>query len=73
SPGEGDTAQQRFDGPWSLFRLLRATDIMNSNGRDMQLAFDLDGHRARLQLTTDSIHHPFNPSLLEDFRLPATL
>jgi len=69
----GSTPQQSYNGPWAVFRLLQDAGGMNGGGREQKLEISLNGHSATLDMTTDSVRHPFNSAMLEDFRLPSSL
>lgn len=69
-----DTAIQRhFDGDWALFRFLGAYGGLTGSGRTRNVDILSDGYLATLEMTPDSVKHPFDLSVLHDFRLPSRL
>ena len=75
TPGDASRApaQHTYPGAWSLFRMLQDTGGLDGSGRKRELALNLDDYSASLQLTADSIKHPFNRAMFKDFWLPSTL
>lgn len=69
-----DTAiQAKFDGDWALFRFLGTYGGLSGSGRTRNVDILSDGYLATLEMTPDSVKHPFDLSVLHDFRLPSTL
>ncbi|GGY71974.1 type VI secretion system membrane subunit TssM [Marinobacter zhanjiangensis] len=69
-----DTAiQAKFDGDWALFRFLGAYGGLSGSGRTRNVDILSDGYLATLEMTPDSVKHPFDLSVLHDFRLPSRL
>lgn len=69
-----DTAIQRnFSGDWGLFRFLSAYGGLSGSGRTRNVDILADGYVATLEMTPDSVKHPFDLSVLQDFRLPSQL
>lgn len=75
TPGNAaDTSvQQSYQGTWSVFRMLQAAGSMVTDSRNQDVNILLDNYLASLELTTDSVKHPFHTAMLEQFRLPPTL
>ena len=71
--GGGDALRRRYQGEWSVFRLLQSAEALEGNGRSRDVAIEIEGHSARLELTADSVRHPFSRSLFKPFWLPSTL
>lgn len=56
-------------GTWAWFRMLdRAHIISNSNTRNFDLTFDLDGNIAKYTLSTIEPVNPFIPEIISNFR-----
>ncbi|WP_328189668.1 type VI secretion system membrane subunit TssM [Marinobacter sp. OP 3.4] len=69
-----DTAiQANFDGDWALFRFLGAYGGLSGAGRSRNVDILSDGYLATLEMTPDSVKHPFDLSVLNNFRLPSRL
>lgn len=75
APGDESAAplRRRYEGEWSVFRLLQAAGALEGNGRSRDMTIEMDGYSARLELTADSVRHPFSRSLFKPFWLPPTL
>lgn len=75
TPGNAaDTSvHQSYQGAWSVFRMLQAAGSMATDSRNQDVNILLDNYLASLELTTDSVKHPFHTAMLEQFRLPPTL
>lgn len=71
--GTGEPLRRRFQGEWSVFRLLQSAGALEGNGRSRNMTIEMDGYSARLELTADSVRHPFSRSLFKPFWLPSTL
>ncbi|MCH8498325.1 MAG: type VI secretion system membrane subunit TssM [Marinobacter sp.] len=69
----GTPVQATYQGIWSIFRLIQAGGGMNGEGRVQDISLRLDDYTATLEMTTASVKHPFNLTLLENFRLPQAL
>ncbi len=69
-----DTAIQRnFRGDWALFRFLSAYGGLNGQGRTRTVDILADGYVATLEMTPDSVKHPFDLAIVQNFRLPSRL
>ena len=48
-----------FDGPWALFRLLDQAQVENTAQPErFRVTFNIDGRRARFEVTTSSVAEP---------------
>lgn len=66
--------RNQFDGDWSWFRLLEASDIKSTaDPREYQLTFNENGREARFRLIAGSSMNPFDQSLLRKYRLSRNL
>jgi type VI secretion system protein ImpL len=62
-------ASLRTDGPWAWFRMLdKATVEPTPQGEKYKVTFDIDGKKAGLELTANSVVNPFRRQTLEQFR-----
>jgi len=68
-----DPLRRRYQGDWSVFRLLQSAGALNGNGRSRDVTIEMEGYHAQLELTADSVRHPFSRSLFKPFWLPSTL
>ncbi|XOZ32448.1 type VI secretion system membrane subunit TssM [Halomonadaceae bacterium KBTZ08] len=72
--GDGEEPRrQRYQGEWSVFRLLQSGGALRGNGRTREVALEMDGYSARFELTADSVDHPFSRDLFKPFWLPPNL
>jgi type VI secretion system protein ImpL len=64
-----------FDGPWALFRLFDRFEVQGSPQQPERfiVVMNLDGHRARLEVTASSVFNPFRLRELQQFRCPGAL
>ena len=63
-----------FDGPWALFRLFDRFEVQPSAQPErFTVALNLDGKRARLQVTSSSVFNPFRLREMQQFRCPGSL
>jgi len=64
-----------FDGPWALFRLFDRFEVQGSAQQPERfiVVMNLDGHRARLEVTASSVFNPFRLRELQQFRCPGAL
>jgi type VI secretion system protein ImpL len=59
----------RTDGPWAWFRMLdKASVEPTAQGERYKVTFDIDGRKAGLELTANSVVNPFKRNTLEQFR-----
>ncbi|MCD2517140.1 type VI secretion system membrane subunit TssM [Massilia sp. G4R7] len=57
------------EGPWAWFRMLdRAVVEPTPQGERYKVVFDVDGRKAGLELTANSVVNPFRRAVLEQFR-----
>lgn len=62
-------ASQRTSGPWAWFRMLdKAVVEPTAQGEKYKVNFDIDGRKAQLELTANSVVNPFRRVTLEQFR-----
>lgn len=75
TPGSSSeaSAQQTYQGTWSVFRMLQAAGSMDSSNRTQSVDILINEYLASLELTTGSVKHPFDTAMLESFRLPSSL
>jgi len=58
----------RTSGPWAWFRMLdKALVEPTAQGERYKITFDLDGRKAGVELTANSVVNPFKRSVLEQF------
>ncbi len=59
----------RTDGPWAWFRMLDKANVEpTAQGERYKVNFDVDGRKATLELTANSVVNPFRRQVLEQFR-----
>lgn len=75
NPGSGSASavQRTFNGDWGLFRFLDEYGGLQGQGRARNVEILLGGYLARLELSPDSVRHPFDVSLFSNFRVPPRL
>jgi type VI secretion system protein ImpL len=62
------------EGPWALFRLFDRLDVQpSSQPEKFGVVATLDGKRARLEVTANSVFNPFRLPELQQFRCPGAL
>jgi len=63
-----------FDGPWALFRMFDRFEVQpTSQPERFAVAMNLDGRRARLEVTASSVFNPFRLPEMQQFRCPGSL
>ena len=63
-----------FDGPWALFRLFDRFEVQpTAQPERFTVAMNLDGRRARLEVTSSSVFNPFRLKEMQQFRCPGSL
>jgi type VI secretion system protein ImpL len=63
-----------FDGPWALFRLMDRFDVQTTAQPErFVLGLNLDGRRAKLEVTASSVFNPFRLRELQQFHCPGSL
>lgn len=68
SPASARSSLQT-EGPWAWFRMLdKASVEPTPQGERFKLSFDVDGRKAGLELTANSVVNPFRRAVLEQFR-----
>jgi type VI secretion system protein ImpL len=65
---------QVFEGPWGLFRLFERFEIVPSGQPErFGVNMDLEGRRARLEVTASSVLNPFRMREMQQFRCPSAV
>lgn len=65
---------QPVPSPWALFRLFERFEIVPSSVPEhFSVIMNLDGKRARLEVTSSSVFNPFQLREIKQFRCPAAL
>jgi type VI secretion system protein ImpL len=65
---------QTFDGPWALFRMFDRHEVQPSpQPEKFAVLVNLDGKRARLEVTASSVFNPFRLREMQQFRCPGAL
>jgi type VI secretion system protein ImpL len=68
------TSTLSFNGPWALFRFFDRFDVQpTAQPERFTLAMNLDGRRARLEVTASSVFNPFRLREIQQFRCPGSL
>ncbi|MEP7303351.1 MAG: type VI secretion system membrane subunit TssM, partial [Caldimonas sp.] len=63
-----------FDGPWALFRLFDRFEVQPSAQTErFTVAMNIEGRRARLEVTANSVFNPFRLKEMQTFRCPGSL
>lgn len=63
-----------FDGPWALFRMFDRFEVQpTAQPERFTVAMNLDGKRARLEVTASSVFNPFRLREMQQFRCPGSL
>jgi type VI secretion system protein ImpL len=63
-----------FDGPWALFRLFDRFEIQpTAQPERFTVAMNVDGKRARLEVTANSVFNPFRLREIQQFRCPGAI
>lgn len=71
SPG---ATPQVFDGPWGLFRMLDRFEVVPTPQPErFGVNLNLEGRRARLEVTSTSVLNPFRMREVQQFRCPGTV
>ncbi|WP_326534385.1 type VI secretion system membrane subunit TssM [Pseudorhodoferax sp.] len=71
SPG---AAPQVFEGPWALFRMFERFEIQPSGQPErFGVNMNLEGRRARLEVTSSSVLNPFRLREIQQFRCPGNV
>jgi type VI secretion system protein ImpL len=62
-------AAMHTEGPWAWFRMLDKANVEPTpQGERFKVSFDVDGRKAALELTANSVVNPFRRAVLEQFR-----
>jgi type VI secretion system protein ImpL len=68
------TASLTFEGPWALFRMIDRFDVQTTAQPErFILGLNLEGRRAKLEVTANSVFNPFKLHELQQFRCPGSL
>ncbi len=68
TPASGRSILQS-EGPWAWFRMLDKAHVeATPQGERYKVTFDIDGRKAVLELTANSVVNPFRRAVLEQFR-----
>jgi type VI secretion system protein ImpL len=68
------TTPLTFDGPWALFRLFDRFEVQpTAQPERFTVAMNIDGKRARLEVTSSSVFNPFRLREIQQFRCPGSL
>lgn len=68
SPASARSSVQT-EGPWAWFRMLDKANVEPTpQGERYKVTFDVDGRKAGLELTANSVVNPFRRAVLEQFR-----
>jgi type VI secretion system protein ImpL len=63
-----------FEGPWALFRMFDRLDIQPTDQPERFIAtFDVEGRKARFEVTANSVENPFRLADLRAFSCPERL
>jgi len=63
-----------FDGPWALFRLFDRFEVQpTAQPEKFIVPMNLDGRRAKLEVTASSVFNPFRLKEMQQFRCPGSL
>ncbi len=64
----------QFDGPWALFRMFDRFEVTPSaQPEKFTVSFNLEGRRARFEVTSNSVFNPFRLKEMQQFRCPGGL
>ncbi|MFN0184884.1 MAG: type VI secretion system membrane subunit TssM [Aquabacterium sp.] len=67
-------AVMQFDGPWALFRMFDRFEVTPSaQPEKFTVSFNLEGRRARFEVTSNSVFNPFRLKEMQQFRCPGGL
>jgi type VI secretion system protein ImpL len=64
----------QFEGPWALFRLFDRFEVQpTASAEKVIVVMNLDGKRARVEVTAGSVFNPFRMREVQQFRCPSAL
>ena len=67
-------APLQFEGPWALFRLFDRFEVQpTAQAEKVIVVMNLEGKRARVEVTAGSVFNPFRMREVQQFRCPSTL
>ena len=68
------SAPLTFDGPWALFRLFDRFEVQPTQQPEkFVVTINVEGKRARLEVTAGSVFNPFRMREIQQFRCPGAL
>jgi type VI secretion system protein ImpL len=63
-----------FEGPWALFRLFERFEVQpGAQPEKFSVLLNLEGRRARLDVTAASVFNPFRLREISQFRCPGAM
>ncbi len=71
--GSASVLEKTYQGTWSIFRMLQTSGGMIDDGRRQIMDVLLGDFLAKVEITANSVKHPFATGTLEGFRLPPRL
>ncbi|MDR5753774.1 MULTISPECIES: type VI secretion system membrane subunit TssM [unclassified Caballeronia] len=73
-PPGGGASDLVFEGPWALFRMFDRLDVQSTEQPERFIAtFDVEGRKARFEVTANSVENPFRLADLRAFSCPERL
>jgi type VI secretion system protein ImpL len=73
-PPSGNAGNLVFEGPWALFRMFDQLDVQpTAQPERFIVTFDVEGRKARFEVTANSVENPFRLADLRAFSCPARL
>jgi len=67
-------AMANFDGPWALFRLFDRFEVQpGAQPEKFAVTVNLEGRKARFEVTASSVFNPFRLREMQQFRCPGAL
>lgn len=73
-PPSSSASNVVFEGPWALFRMFDRLDVEpTSQPERFIVTFDVEGRKARFEVTASSVENPFRLADLRKFSCPERL
>jgi type VI secretion system protein ImpL len=73
-PPTSDAGNLVFEGPWALFRMFDQLDIEPTDQPErFYVTFNVEGRKARFEVTANSVQNPFRLADLRGFSCPSQL
>ncbi|MEQ1636207.1 MAG: type VI secretion system membrane subunit TssM [Methylococcales bacterium] len=69
----GSKPSRQTEGQWAWFKVLERTHIQQTEPDKYEFTFDIDGLKARYELSASSVNNPFSLSIFENVHFPASL